>query len=161
MTTPANHEVINGNLFVRHKFECGSAIVRGTLQADSLAVTDEVPADSVVQEKVVSVYQAGTVAAATTPVFIATGAGIVKAVKAFIATAPTTTDTVSVDVTIAGTSCLDAPIAFSSESSNADVESGAVDTAANTFAANGILRVAVTGTNSSAAGLLVQVTVQE
>jgi hypothetical protein len=104
------------------------------------------------------------VAAANTIVHVAEYAGTIEDFSVGIDTAPTTTDTVTIDLKKstgggAWATVLSSTIQFTSSDSDRSVKSGTLST--TTFAADDMLRVEVTVSGSSAQGIMPRVYLHE
>jgi len=87
----------------------------------------------------------GAAATATVTKFIASAAGKINSVKALAGTAAAAGESMTVDVRINGVSCLTSAITID-DSSGTSVEDGAIDTAANTLAADDVVDIVRTYT---------------
>lgn len=104
------------------------------------------------------------VTASTVPVHIARAAGTIVAVQAFCTVAPTTTDTVTVDVKLGSQSVsyatvLSSTIQFSSSTSDKEVKNGTLST--SSYASGDEFQIVVTVSGTSGQGLCVVVWLRE
>lgn len=104
------------------------------------------------------------VTAATSLVHVATVAGVLTSVKAVCVVAPTTTDTVTIDVkksTAGGAfaTVLSGTIVLDNANTNLVVENGSI--ASDDYVANDIFEVVVTVSGTSAQGLIVSLCFEE